>query len=179
MKKTTAVMSGEHLEPSHKKRKVIIDVAVIAVVVLVIGVVWWIGHRPKPEPTPTVPQYSHQDLVKEVTKKYGINDYLGAIRLIQGQKTINETETQVLLASAYSTAGDHKKGLEVYRKLDREGKLAKTQLANVAAVADQAKDYAAAIDYYKRAKEALRGSDANTDQAAVYDYQIAELEKKK
>ncbi len=179
MKKTAAVMSGNHLEPSHNKRKVIIDVAVIAVVVIIIGVAWWIGHRPKSEPAPSVPQYSHQDLVKEVTKKYGINDYLGAIRLIQGQKTINETETQILLASAYSTSGDHKKALEVYRRLDKEGKLGKTQLANVAVVAEQAKDYAAAIDYLKRAKDALQGSDANKDQAAVYDYQIAELEKKK
>jgi tetratricopeptide (TPR) repeat protein len=179
MKKTAVVTSDDQLGPSHKKRKVIFDIAVIAVVALIIGAVWWFGHRPKPEPQPTVPQYSHQDLVKEVTKKYGNNDYLGAIRLIQGQKKINDTETQVLLASAYSTSGDHKKGLEVYRKLDREGKLAKTDLANVAAVAEQAKDYPAAIEYYKRAKEALKGSDANSDQAAVYDYQIAELEKKK
>lgn len=179
MKKTAVVTSGDHVEPSPKKRKVVIDVAVIAAVILVIGAVWWFGHRSKPDPQPSVAQYSHQDLVKEVNKKYGINDYLGAIKLIQGQKTINQTETQVLLASAYATSGDAKKSLEVYRKLDREGKLPKTELANVAAAAEQAKDYSAAIEYYKRAKEALKGSDANTDQAAVYDYQIAELEKKK
>ncbi|HEX8762626.1 MAG TPA: hypothetical protein VF733_02590 [Candidatus Saccharimonadales bacterium] len=179
MKKTAVIASDDPVLPSHKKRKVIIDGAVILGVVVIIGGVWWFGNRPKPEPAPTVPQYSHQDLVKEVNKKYGVSDYLGAIRLIQGQKTINETQTQVLLAGAYATSGDAKKSLEVYRKLDRAGKLEKTHLANVAAVAEQAKDYTTAVDYYKRAKDALKETGANSDQAAVYDYQIAELEKKK
>lgn len=179
--KKHAVITTDHetIELVHKKRNKRIDVAIIVAVILLIGAAWWFGNHRKHEVKTDVPQYSAQQLVQEVNKKYGANDYGGAIKLIQGQKTIKETSTQLLLAAAFSNSGDHKKSLEIYEMLDKQGKLNETDTATAAGVAEQAKEYQKAIDLYKKAKERLKGSSTNSlDQAAVYDYKIAQIEKK-
>jgi pentatricopeptide repeat protein len=179
MEKATLVTTGEDPKRWYQKRNVLIDAAVIFVVLLIIGVVWWVGHRPKPEPATTVPQYSGLSLVNEVNKKYGANDYLGAVKLIEGQKNVKDTSVQSMLASAYSNAGNYAKALEVYDALDKKGQLSENDAASAANAATRAKQYQKAIDLYKKAKELLgKSSESNVDQAAVYDYQIAELEKK-
>jgi tetratricopeptide (TPR) repeat protein len=179
MKKTT--LDSPAVQPRHwnTKRNLLIDAAVIILVALIIGAVWWAGHRPKPEPVSAFPQYSQADLVKEVNKKYGAHDYIGAINLINGQKIVNETSTQLLLAGAYANAGDNKRALAIYEQLDKSTKLNDIDTATAAAIAERDKQYQKAIDFYKKAKERLKGSaNDSVDQAAIYDYQISALEKK-
>ena len=180
MKKHAVITTDqETIELVHKKRNKLIDVAVILVVIVLIGVAWWFGNHRKKDAYTDVPQYNTQQLVVEVNKKYGANDYGGAIKLIQGQKTIKEASTQLLLAAAYSNSGDHKRSLEIYENLEKQGKLNESDTATAAGVAEQAKEYRKAIDLYKKAKERLKGSATNSrDQAAVYDYKIAQIEKK-
>ncbi len=125
------------------------------------------------------PQDKEQDLVAEVNKKTGTGDYNGAVQLIQGQQNVNDPKMQLLLAGAYANAGKLKEAVEVYKRLDNEGKLPDPELENMAATAERAGEYQLAIDTYKRAKEfAASSKDYTQDQIAVYDYLIAELEKK-
>lgn len=177
MEKPAPVVSDSQTPPWYKKRNVIIDAAVIVAVLLIIAIVWWVGHRPKPVTTTTdVPQYTDQQLITEVNKKYGLNDYLGAVKLIKGQKRVNEPANQSLLAAAYANAGDNARALEVYRQLDRQNKLSEVDTSSAAEIANRAKDYRQAIDWYEKAKQ--RANPQDTDQIAVYQYQIEELQKK-
>ena len=73
-KHATITTDHETVELVHKKRNKLIDVAVILVVILLIGAAWWFGNRKKDVST-DVPQYNAQQLVVEVNKKYGVNDY--------------------------------------------------------------------------------------------------------
>ncbi len=129
-----------------------------------------------------VTQYAEdkqQDLVSEVNKKYGTGDYNGAIQLIEGQKNATDPKMQLLLAGAYANAGKLKESVEIYKKLDDEGKLPEVELENMAATAERAKEYKLALDTYKRAKDYAVSSGAQTpDMIATYDYLIAALEKK-
>ena len=162
-----------------RKRKRVLDIVIIVLVIGIIGGVWWFGHRLKPEPKSTYPQYNQQQLLEEITKKYGQHDYNGAINLIKGQKIVNEPPVQRYLAGAYANAGDNKRAVEVYDKLDAQGKINDSDIyATAAEVAGRDKQYQKAINYYKKAKEALKNSEAAVDQGAVYDYKIADLEKK-
>lgn len=130
-----------------------------------------------------VPQYApekKQDLIDDVNQKYGNQDYKGAVELLEGQENVEDIETQLLLAGAYANSGDYQKGLDIYKKVRADGKLPEVEFANMASVAELAKDYSLAIEMYKKAKEyAISSGEENEDQVAVYDYQIAELEKKK
>lgn len=177
MEKTTPVVTSDP-DPKrwYQKRNVLIDVVVIAAVLIIIGVVWWVGHRPKAEPAPSVPQYSGQALVAEVNKKYGNHDYVGAIKLIKGQKSINELSTQMLLAAAYANKGDNQEAVSIYEWQEKQKPLSETHIATAAEIAARNKQYQKAIDFYEKAKQ--RANPAETDQIAVYDYQIAELRKK-
>ncbi len=178
MKKSKAVISPEAPAHLHPKRNVLIDAIVIFLVLALIGFFWWWGNRPKPEPVADVPQYSGQALLDAINKKYGQSDYLGAIKLLKGQKTINETGTQLLLAAAYINAGQSDKALPIYDKLDQAGKLNELDMAAAAEAADRAKQYQKAIDWYKKAKASANKQTTSLDQAAVYDYKITELQKK-
>lgn len=175
MEKKTPVVSASDSKRWYQKKNVLIDVAVIIAVLIIIGIIWWVGHRPKAEPAPSVPQYTGQALVTEVNKKYGNHDYIGAIKLIQGQKTINDTSTQLLLAGAYANSGDNQKALEVYEKLEKQKPLSEVDAATAAHVASNAKQYQTAIDFFEKAKQRAEN---NPDQLATYDYQIGELKKK-
>ena len=173
-----------------KKRIVIIS----AIVLVVLGgvVVFWIwqaqGGRFVVTPSSSsvdkknTPQYTddkRQDLIDEVNKKQGTGDYNGAIDLLEGQQNSGDAKTQLLLAGAYANAGEYDKSLEIYKKLEDAGDLPGIEFANMAAVADQAKDYQLAIDSYKKAKEhAVSTKEENEGQIAYYDYKIAELERK-
>jgi tetratricopeptide (TPR) repeat protein len=127
-------------------------------------------------------QYSteqRQELIDEVNKLYGLGDYKGAVRLIESQNNVNDSEMQLLLAGAYANSDDYNKALEIYKRLDAADKLPDVSLENMASIAEGAKDYQLAIDLYKRAKAyEISSNSGNTDQIAVYDYKIAELEKK-
>lgn len=129
-----------------------------------------------------VPQYSkdkQQELTDSVNEKQGTGDYQGAIDLIEGQQNREDPALQVLLAGAYANAGELQKSLEIYKKLEGAGNLPDGEYANMAAVAERAKDYQLAIDMYKKAKEkAVSANQVGDDEAAYYDYKIAELEKK-
>jgi pentatricopeptide repeat protein len=171
-----------------KKRLVIILTVVIVLVggAIIYGV-WQIqeSYRAVEEsskkPKKDIPQYQSdqkQELVDEINQKYGKGDYQGAIQLIEGQQNVGDVNTQLLLANAYANSGDLKKALEIYKKLDAAGTLPKVAYENMAAIADRAGDYRAAIDAYKRAKEYAASTQQNEDQIAIYDYKIAELEKK-
>lgn len=121
-----------------------------------------------------------QQLVDEVNKKYGSNDYKGAISLIEGQQNAKDTNVQLLLAGAYANSGDLKKAFEIYKNIDNEGKLPDAELVNLANMAERAGDTAAAIAAYKRAKAyAVSSKTISQDEIATYDYKINELEKKR
>ncbi|SRR6266540_5746340 len=176
MEKTTQVIIDTPPKRWYQKRNVLIDVAVIAAVLLIIGIVWWVGHRPKSEPASKVPQYTGQTLVDEVNKKYGNHDYIGAIHLIEGQKTASERSSQLLLAGAYSNAGNNAKALEIYEKQEAQKPLSESYAALAAGAASQTKQYQKAIDFFQKAKQ--RAQSGNVDQIAIYDYQIQEQQKK-
>lgn len=179
MEKAKPVLSD--VEPKwYQKKHVLIDLAVIVIVLLIIAFIWWIGHRPKPEPASKVPQYSGQALVDEVNKKYGLNDYAGAINLIKGQKSINEIETQLLLANAYSNQGNQASALEIYDKLHKDNKLTASSLAAAATLAEQKGDNAKALDYYKAAVARVQDDTnrENEDLLPMYQAKVDELTKK-
>jgi len=176
MKSETPVTSSETPKRWYQKRSVLIDIVVIIAVVALISIVWWVGHKPKPAPVSAVPQYSGQTLVDQVNKKYGLHDYVGAIHLIQGQKTSSDRATQLLLASAYANSGDNQKALDIYEQQDKKSALSESDAASAASVATSLKQYQKAIDLFQKAKQ--RANPAGTDQIAIYDYQIKELQKK-
>lgn len=155
--------------------------ALVGLVVLVVflgaGLMWYMATHKRATPQSKVPQYSGQQLVDEVNLRYGRHDYVGAIELIKGQQTINSTETQLLLAGAYANSGDNTRALEIYDRLDSENKLQESETAVAGEVAERTHDYQKAIAYYKKAKQ--RADPNFTDQLAVYDYKVTELEKKR
>lgn len=157
----------------------LIDVAVILLVIIIIAVIWWVGHRPKPEPAPSVPQYSGQELVDQVNIKTSNNDYVGAIRLLEGQKSVNEPGTQALLAGAYANKGDDKKALEIYKKLSQQDKLDANETATAANIAARSGDKQLAIELYQKAIERTKSGNSPTgeDMIAVYEAQISSLEQ--
>jgi tetratricopeptide (TPR) repeat protein len=173
------------------KKRIIIIVA--AVLVLFGGLVaFWIWQAQggrffvapsdnSPAKQKDVPQYGddkRQELVDQVNQKQGSGDYQGAIRLLEGQQNSQDVRTQILLAGAYANAGEFQKSLEIYKKLVDTGTLPGIEYANMAAVAERAKDYRLALDCYKKAKEnAVTTKQENDDQIAFYDYKIAEMEK--
>lgn len=170
------------------KKKIFLIVSIITVALLVSGgALLWAVWQSTPKSNDvgqnsnsSVRQYSdRQQLIDDVNKKYGAGDYQGAIKLIESQNNSSDGEVQLLLAGAYANSGDYNKALEIYKKLDQTDKLPDTSLENMASIAESAKDYRLAIDLYKRAKTyELSLNTGNTDQIAVYDYKIADLEKK-
>ena len=96
--------------------------------------------------------------------------------LIRGQKTINERKTQLVLAVAYSNSNQHAKAVEIFDQLEKAKPLSEGDAALAAEVAERDKQYRKAVDYFKKAKE--RADTEAVDQIALYDYKIAELEKK-
>lgn len=174
-----------------KKRLIIIASCVVAVLVVgggVLGFLVWqsavkVAKQEKisKENRPVVQYENRQQLVDDVNQKYGKGDYQAAIKEIEGQKSANEdVGLQLLLAGAYANSGDFKKAIEIYKKLNGAGKLPATEYANVAGTAERAGDVAMAIDMYKKAKEhAVSSKSESNDQIAIYDYKIAELEKKR
>lgn len=173
-----------------KKRLIIIASSIVAVLVIGGGIlgflVWQSAQRVteqekiSKQSKPVVQYEDRQQLVNNVNQKYGKGDYQGAIKEIEGQKSASEdTGLQLLLAGAYANSGDFKKALEIYKKLDGAGKLPPTEYVNVAGTAERASDAAMAIAMYKKAKDyAISSKSESSDQIAVYDYKIAELEKK-
>jgi tetratricopeptide (TPR) repeat protein len=180
MKDSASVIASETPRPWYKRKHVLIDLAIILVVAAIIAVIWWVGHRPKPEPAPSVPQFSGQALVDEVNKKYSSNDYGGAVKLLKGQKSINETGTQLLLANAYANQGDKAAALKVYDKLQDENKLVAESAAAAALLAEQLNDNAKALAYYKIAVEKLKtdNNQAISDHLPMYEAKVDELTKK-
>lgn len=174
-----------------KKRLIIIISCVVAVLVIGGGALGFLVRQSaqrvaeqekiSKQAKPVVQYDNHQQLVDDVSQKYGKGDYQAAIKQIEGQKSSSEdVGLQLLLAGAYANSGDFKKAIEIYKKLDSAGKLPGTEYANVAGTAERAGDVAMAIDMYKKAKEyAISSKSESNDQIAVYDYKIAELEKKR
>lgn len=150
---------------------------VVLIVLLVAGTLYYKVSQ-KEEPVSNVPQYSEQDLIKELNKKYGAHDFTGAIHLVKGQKTIAQRNTQLLLAAAYGNAGQFKSSVSVYDSLEQKEPLNEMYASTAAVAAEGAKDYTKAIDYYKKAKDRMDKKTANIDQIQVYDYKIDELRKK-
>lgn len=169
-----------------KKRWMILIVSVAVILLGLIGGTVWLIIKTTQEANDSekaakqVTQYtSSQQLTQEVAQKNNDGDYRGAINLIEGQKNAGDPTNQVLLAQAYANAGNYAKALEIYKKLDAAKQLPDMELANAAAMAEQAGDIKAAIAYYKRAETYARTSkDQNLDQADVYAYKASELEKK-
>jgi tetratricopeptide (TPR) repeat protein len=180
MEKTTPAVLSPDPKRWFQKKNVLIDVAVIVAVLVIVGFIWLIGHRPKSEPAPTVPQYSGQTLVDEVNKKTAQNDYSGAIKLLQGQKSIHETSTQLLLANAYANKGDTTSALKIYDELNKANKLTANSLAAAAVLSEQASDSTKALAYYKAALQKLEADQApaNNDQVLMYQAKVDELTKK-
>lgn len=174
MKNSNTPSIKPHLRWDNKNARVGL---IVLAVLLIAGLTWYFLRSKNVEPESKFPQYSEQQLVIEVNKSYGKNDYIGAIRLIEGQKTIKETNTQLLLAGAYANSGDDRKALDVYDKLESENKLGEADTGTAGDIAARLKDYGKAKAYYLKAKDRSDGNIA--DQKALYDYKIAELEKKK
>lgn len=161
----------------------------MAILLIIGGILLWMVWRSTPSDISSekngakgaTPQYTQQqDLVNDVNKKYGSGDYKGAIALIEAQKDSGkDVSLQLLLAGAYANSGDLKKAFEIYKKVNDEGKLPDTELANYADMAERAGDTQAAITAYKKAKEyAVSSKKIGPDEIATYDYKISQLEKK-
>ena len=172
-----------------KKRLVTIAAVVVGIIILGGAVLTFMVWRSAQEVAKTeqasksskpVKQYDDtQQVVDQVNQKYGEKDYDGAIQLIEGQKNSGDPTMQLLLAGAYANSGNIAKALEIYKQLDADGKLPQSELANLADMAERAGDKQAAIAAYKKAKDYAISSKTETqDQIAVYDYKIAQLEKK-
>jgi pentatricopeptide repeat protein len=172
-----------------KKRRLLIIGTGVVVVLVVVGFAIWVGYMNKKlhesaststEKKGTTQQFNNEsELANDINQKYGNGDYQGAINTIEAQKNVDDVANQLLLAQAYANAGNFKKALEIYKKLDAAGKLPDDQLANAAGAAEQAGDIRTAIDYYKRAQNYAKTSkDQNLDQADVYGYKVSQLEKK-
>lgn len=174
-----------------KKRLIIVASCVAAVFVIGGGSLGFLAWKSAQEVAeqekiskqgkPVVQYEDRQKLVDDVNQKYGKGDFEGAIREIEGQKSASEdVGLQLLLAGAYANSGDFKKAVEIYKKLESAGKLPAQEYVNVAGTAERAGEIALAIDMYKKAKEhAISSKTEGSDQIAVYDYKIAELEKKR
>lgn len=156
--------------------------AVIGLLLLVLllggGLWYWAANRPPKEPPSKYPQYSEQQLVNAVNKLYGQSKFTEAIELIQAQKTLNDSKTQLLLAGAYANKGDFKNSLAIYDRLDSQNKLNEVYTSAAAETAERDKQYQKAIDYYKKAKQRIDKATSTVDQVQVYDYKITELQKK-
>lgn len=150
---------------------------VVFIVLALAGTLYYKWNH-KEEPVSKVPQYSEQELIKELNKKYATHDFTGAINLVKGQKTIDQPNVQLLLASAYANASQFQSAVRVYDSLEQKAPLNEMYASTAAVAAEGAKDYKKAIDYYKKAKERMDKKAANVDQVQVYDYKISELEKK-
>lgn len=170
-----------------KKKILLIAGSIITVLLIGGGLLLWVVWRSTPEDPSVVQkraqgstQYENrQELVNEVNKKYGSNDYKGAISLIEGQQNADDVNLQLLLAGAYANSGDVKKAFEIYKTIDSAGKLPDIELVNLANMAERAGDKSAAITAYKRAKSYAVSSKAiSQDEIATYDFKINELEKK-
>lgn len=171
------------------KKKILLIVGGIILALLVGGgLLLWAVWRSTPEDLDVVKkkaqdtaQYENrQELVDEVNKKYGSNDYKGAISLIEGQQNASDVSVQLLLAGAYANSGDIKRAFDIYKRIDSDGKLPDTELVNLANMAERAGDTSAAIAAYKRAKTyAVSSKTISQDEIATYDYKINELEKKR
>ena len=104
------------------KKKILLIVGGIVLTLLVGGgLLLWAVWRSTPE-DPSVTQKkaqntaqyeNRQQLVDEVNKKYGSNDYKGAISLIEGQQNSTDVAVQLLLAGAYANSGDVKKAFDI------------------------------------------------------------------
>jgi len=151
----------------------------ILVVLLAAGLLWYFVFRNDAPPAPTTPQYSGQQLVDELNKRYGANDFVGAIELLKGQKSVDTPEVQLLLASAYANKGDYKESLVVYSKLDSSGNLSAENTASAAEVAEKAKDYQQAAGYYDRAASRLEKEGNYVQDASLLYRQKAEEMRKK
>lgn len=173
-----------------KKKRLLLIVAIVLIIIVgaVVFGVWRLssGNQAQTSGSSESAREASQqavadpELVGEVNKKYGSGDYSGAIKLLQGQDSINDVSTQLLLAGAYANSGDIKKALDIYKKLDTAGQLPQASIGNMADMAERAGEYRIAIDAYKRARQyALSSKTENEDQIAVYDYKITELEKKR
>jgi pentatricopeptide repeat protein len=173
------------------KKRLIVIACVVGAVVLVGG--GWLGfmvwqsaqkvaeqEQVSKQPKPAVQYDNRQELINDVNQKYGTKDFEGAIRVIEAQRSLGEDPAlQLLLAGAYANSGDVKKALEIYKKLDSAGTLPQTEWGNMAEMAERAGEDSVALTAYKRAKEyAVSSKSESSDQIAVYEYKIAELEKK-
>jgi len=171
-----------------KKRRLLIIGAGAVVVLLVAVFIVWASYMNKklqeadsPDgKTGTTQQYSNpSELANDVNQKSSNGDYQAAINLIEGQKNASDPGNQILLAQTYANSGNDTKALEIYKKLDAAGQIPDDQLATAANAAEQANDIKTAIALYKRAETYARNSkDQNIDQADVYAYKVAELEKR-
>jgi tetratricopeptide (TPR) repeat protein len=180
MDKTTPVISNSDPRRWYQKKNVVIDIAVIVAVLVIIGIIWWVGHRPKAEPVSKVPQYSGQSLVDAVNKKTGENDYGGAIALLKGQKSAATPSTQLLLASAYANEGNITEALKIYDDLNKSNSLSVGSLAAAAEIAEKAGNDKKALEYYKAAVSKLQAdtTPSNNDTLPAYQAKVSELEKK-
>lgn len=152
---------------------------IVLVVLLTAGLIWYFALRKEAPPAPTVPQYSGQQLVDELNKRYGANDFVGAIELLKGQKTADTPEVQHLLASAYANKGEYRESLAVYGKLDSGGHLSAEDTASAAEVAEKAKDYQQAAGYYDRAASRIeKESNFIQDLPLLYRQKAEEMRKK-
>lgn len=172
MKKLDAKLFKSGLR-QHRKQ-VFIGLAVL--ILIIAGVIWYgVAHRASTARS-DITQLTGQQLIDEVNKRYGAHDYVGAIRLIEGQRTIADTSTQILLAGAYANSGDNTRALQIYDTLESRSKLSELDAATAGELAERTKDYQKAIAYFKKAKE--RADPNAPDQIAVYAYRITILEKK-
>jgi len=171
-----AVVNSQKPHMRFDRKNALIGLAIL-IVLIAAGVLYYRSTH-KAEPVSKVPQYSEQDLIKELNKKYATHDFSGAIELVKGQRTIDQPNIQLLLAAAYGNAGQFKSALGVYDSLEQKTPLNEMYASTAAVAAEGAKDYKKAIDYYKKAKSRMDKKTANVDQVQVYDYKITELEKK-
>ncbi|HKR82234.1 MAG TPA: hypothetical protein VJR27_04535 [Candidatus Saccharimonadales bacterium] len=159
------------------KRQIWIIVAAVLVAGAV-GLGAWIKLHHKS--VSDVPQLDNAALITAVGKDLEKKDYAAALKLVQGQKTIKSTETQLVLATVYTNKGDYTAALAVYAALNKKGQLSADSLAAAAALAQQTGDNQTALNYYRAALTKAQADQnlVNNDVVPTYQYHISELEKK-
>lgn len=162
------------------KKRVLVGASVLVVLALLGGGVWaWLAHRSDNKDGTQKP-LTQEQVTKAVDHAFASNDYNSAIDTLKSQP--QDTQTQLMLASAYVNKKDYKNALAIYAKLDSEGKMTVGYLPGAGAVAEQAKDYKTALKYYQEAKtQTLAQKDQIPtwkDDVAQFNTSIKRVQKK-
>jgi tetratricopeptide (TPR) repeat protein len=118
--------------------------------------------------------------MKQVNLDNSLGKYQQAIDLIKSQKNSDSIANQTFLASVYVNKKEYQNALDIFAVINQQGQTTQSLAENAASVAQQAKDYQLAINYYQQAKKLAANNKSNpvaSSDITYYDGQIQTLEK--